>query len=243
MIEAGHYDIETGAGLIACPRCDALHVEAELHTGETASCVRCHSVLARPREGAFTQIVALSVTSMVLMVAAVFFPFLEISRMGIGNATSLFGVAMAYSQGWLLPLSVAVLAFVAGLPVIRSALLVYVLLPMRGNGRPAPYAGQAFRLSEVLRPWSMAEIFVIGTSVAMVKVAGLANISLGPAFWAFCALMVVGAASNVFTCSTTIWDALEDRGAFTDGREVVPDIAAATAGRAATDPAAPVMAD
>ena len=67
MIEAGQYDMRTGAGLIACPRCDALHVEAELTEGETARCVRCGHVLARPREGAFTQIVALSVTSMVLL--------------------------------------------------------------------------------------------------------------------------------------------------------------------------------
>lgn len=223
MIEAGQYDMRTGAGLIACPRCDALHVETELTDGETARCIRCGHVLARPREGAFTQIVALSFTSLVLMVAAVFFPFLEISRMGLGNATSLFGVAMAFSQGWLMPLTVAMLIFIVGLPALRAALLVYVLLPMRGQGRPARHAGEAFRLSELLRPWSMAEIFVIGTSVALVKVAGLATVSLGPAFWAFCALIVVGAASDVFTCAATIWDTLEDRGAFTDGREVVPD--------------------
>lgn len=235
MIEAGQYDITTGAGLIACPRCDALHVEAELAPGETARCIRCHSILARPREGAFTQIVALSFTSMVLMFAAVFFPFLEISRMGIGNATSLFGVALAFSQGWLMPLTVAVLGFIVGLPVLRAALLVYVLLPMRGEGRPAPQAGAAFRLSELLRPWSMAEIFVIGTSVALVKVAGLATVNLGPAFWAFCALIIVGAASDVFTCSTTIWDTLEDRGAFTDGREVVADPVETAADRAAVE--------
>ena len=231
MIEAGQYDITTGAGLIACPRCDVLHLDVELSPGEKARCVRCHTVLAKPREGAFTQIVAMSITSMVLMFAAVFFPFLEISKMGIGNATSLFGVALAFSHGWLIPLTVVVLVLIVGLPVLRAALLVYVLLPMRRNGLPAPQAGAAFRLSELLRPWSMAEIFVIGTSVALVKVAGLATVSLGPAFWAFCALIVVGAASDVFTCSTTIWDTLEDRGAFVDGREVVPDVAAAEADR------------
>ncbi|HRO13999.1 MAG TPA: paraquat-inducible protein A [Paracoccus sp. (in: a-proteobacteria)] len=223
MLHEGQYDLATGAGLIACPRCDALHVEEEQQPGETARCIRCHTVLARPREGAFTQIVALSFASMVLMVAAVFFPFLEISRMGIGNATSLFGVALAFSQGWLMPLTVAVLAFIVGLPVLRAGLLIYVLLPLRGGGRPRPLAAEAFRLSELLRPWSMAEIFVIGTSIALVKVAGLASVNLGPAFWAFCALILVGAASNVFTCATTIWDVLEDRGQRTDGREIVPD--------------------
>jgi len=231
MIEAGQFDLKTGAGLMACPRCDALHVEDELADGETARCIRCGKVLGRPRAGAFTQIVALSVTSLVLMVAAIFFPFLEISRMGFGNATSLFGVALAFSDGWLLPLTVAMLGFVVGLPALRALLLVYVLWPMRGDGPPARHAGEAFRLSELLRPWSMAEIFVIGTSVALVKVAGLATVSLGPAFWAFCGLIVVGAASNVFTCATTIWDTLEDRGAFTDGREVVADPAAVAQSR------------
>ncbi len=80
---------------------------------------------------------------------------------------------------------------------------------------------RAFRLSEALRPWSMAEIFVIGTAVALVKIAGLANISFGPAFWAFCALILVTAASDAFTSAATIWDAIEDGGLPTDGREMV----------------------
>ena len=67
----------------------------------------------------------------------------------------------------------------------------------------------------------MAEIFVIGTSVALVKVAGLAAVSLGPAFWAFCALILVNLASRGFMCQTTIWDAIEDAGLPTDGREMV----------------------
>lgn len=216
------YNLTTGQGLIACPRCDALHVEQELAEGETARCVRCGTVLARPRGGAFTQIIALSVTQMVLMIGALFFPFLEIHRMGFGNGTSLFGVAMAYSGGWLAPLTVAMLGMIVGLPTLRAGLIVYTLWPL-SRGRP-PFAGaaRAFRLSEILRPWSMAEIFVIGTAVAMVKVAGLANINFGPAFWAFCAVILVSALGRGFMCATTIWDAIEDGGGKTDGREMVP---------------------
>src|SRR5690606_36165536 len=75
MQSEGTYDLTTGAGLIACPRCDALHIERELEPGETARCIRCNTVLASPRAGAFTRIIALSFTSLVLMVGAVFFPF------------------------------------------------------------------------------------------------------------------------------------------------------------------------
>lgn len=130
MMKPGQYNMKTGAGLTACPRCDALYVEQELTAGETARCDRCGTVLAKPRTGAFSQIIALAFTSMVLMVGAVFFPFLEISRMGFGNATSLFGVALAFADGILLPLVLAVLVMIVGLPVLRSCLLLYTLVPL-----------------------------------------------------------------------------------------------------------------
>lgn len=215
------YDLTTGAGLIACPRCDALHIEEEFALGETARCIRCQGILARPRAGAFSRIIALSTTTLVLIIGAIFFPFLEISRMGIGNETSLFGVAMAFSQGWLIPLTVAVMLLIVALPALRAVLLVYTLLPLAMGRRPFRYAVDAFRTSEALRPWSMAEIFIIGTAVALVKVAGLANVSFGPAFWAFCGLILVNIASSAFTSATTIWDAIEDCGMKTDGREMV----------------------
>lgn len=213
--------MKTGEGLIACPRCDALHIEEELESGETARCIRCGGVLAKPQGGAFVQLIALSFTSMILLIGAVFFPFLEISRMGFGNATSLFGVALAFADGVLLPLVLAVLVMIVGLPVFRSFLIVYTLIPLAQGVAPYRHAATAFRWSEMLRPWSMAEIFVIGTAVALVKVAGLASVHLGPAFWAFCALILVNLASRGFMCQTTIWDAIEDAGVATDGRELV----------------------
>ena len=220
-LDATRFDLATGEGLLACPRCDALHVEEEIAAGETMRCIRCGGVLAKPRTGAFSQLIALAFTSMVLMLGAVFFPFLEISRMGFGNATSLFGVALAFADGVLLPLVLAVLVMIVGLPVLRSFLLVYTLVPLAQGTAPYRHAATAFRWSERLKPWSMAEIFVIGTAVALVKVAGLANVHLGPAFWAFCALIFVNVASRGFMCQTTIWDAIEDAGLPTDGREMV----------------------
>lgn len=221
MLTEGPYDLSTGAGLIACPRCDALHVERELEPGETARCIRCNSLLASPRAGAFTRIIALSFASLVLMVGAVFFPFLEISRMGFGNQTSLFDVVMAFSHGPLMPLTVALMGTIVGLPVLRALLLVYTLMPLSRGRAPFRHVVTAFRLSEKLRPWSMAEIFVIGTAIALVKVGGLATVSFGPAFWAFCGLIMVNAASNAFTSAATIWDAIEDAGMATDGREMM----------------------
>ena len=51
----------------------------------------------------------------------------------------------------------------------------------------------------------MAEIFVIGTAVALVKVAGLATVSFGTAFWALCGLIIVTALKNAFLSEGAIW--------------------------------------
>lgn len=216
------YDLSTGEGLIACPLCDALHIQEDLDVGETARCIRCGTVLAKPRDGAFAQLIALAFTSMVLLVGAVFFPFLEVSAMGFGNASSLFDVALAFADGVLLPLVLAVLAMIIGLPILRAFLLLYTLVPLAQGRPPHRHAAIAFRWSELLRPWSMAEIFVIGTAVALIKVAGLATVHLGPAFWAFCALIFVNLASRAFMCQTSIWDAIEDAGMKTEYQAKIP---------------------
>lgn len=219
MQRAVEYNLETGEGLIACPHCDALHIEEELSDGETARCVRCDTLLARTRNGAFVQLIALSLTSIMLLLGAIFFPFLEISRMGFGNATSLFGVAMTFAQGSLMPLVLALLIMVVGLPILRAVLLLYTLVPLAKGQPPHRNAAVAFRISEELRPWSMAEIFLIGAAVALVKIGGMATIHFGPAFWAFAALLLVNLASRGFMSQTAVWDAIEDAGGKTDGRE------------------------
>ncbi|WP_415182828.1 paraquat-inducible protein A [Phaeovulum sp.] len=194
--------------LIACPQCDALHLTEDLADTERASCARCGTLLIAPRARSFLHVVALAFTAMILMVGAVFFPFLKISAQGLSHDSSVFGAALAFSDGLMAPLSLAVLLMIVALPVLRFTALIYTLWPLANGRAPWPHAATAFRLAEATQPWSMAEIFVIGTAVALVKVAGLATVSLGPAFWAFCVLIIVVALKNSFMSKWTIWNAI-----------------------------------
>ena len=74
---------------------------------------------------------------------------------------------------------------------------------------PARYAMQAFRASEALRPWSMAEIFALGCAVALIKIADLATVGFGPAFWMFGGLVVLVVAQENFICRWSVWNSLE----------------------------------
>lgn len=195
--------------LIACPQCDALYRVEEPRKGERTVCHRCHTTLIAPRRNAGLKIVALSLAAVVLAVAAVFLPFLEIRRLGFSNKASLLDAALAFSGGPLILLSLAVAAMILILPLTRMMLTVYTILPLVFDRPPWPGAKRAFRIAEAMKPWSMAEIFVIGCAVALVKLTDLARVEFGPAFWMFVVLVILIVISDTFMCRWSVWKALD----------------------------------
>lgn len=197
--------------LIACPQCDALHHAIVPQTGERAVCRRCGTILIAPRTGASLHVLLLAITVMILMIGAIFFPFLQLRVAGLHSDASVFDAARAFAEGDTAPLAIAVAALIVLIPILRVMLIAYVLTPIVLGRRPPRHAAVAFRLSEDLRPWSMAEIFVIGVAVALVKVADLAQVVLGPAFWMFSALVVVTVLQDTAMDRWTLWRLLEER--------------------------------
>lgn len=197
--------------LRACPHCDALYQIAEVAPRERALCTRCGAVLIAPRARAFSRIIALAVTALILMGAAIFLPFLDLSASGMHSRASVLDAVLAFSEGMMLPLSVAVGALIVVIPALRLSLIVYTLAPMMRGGPALPRAAQAFRLADALKPWAMAEIFLIGVAVALVKVAGIATVTPGPAFWAFCGLVVVTVLHDDVMDAESVWQAIERR--------------------------------
>ena len=195
--------------LIVCPVCDATYQLQRPEKGERAVCVRCHKVLIAPRTKAGMQIIALSIAVVVLIIAASVFPFLQISAAGRSNAVSILDAAFTFADGPLLVLALFTAAFIIFVPLLRMLLTLYVLVPVVLDRPPARHSIVAFRWSEAMRPWSMAEIFAIGCAVALVKVADLATVSFGPAFWMFGVLVVLVIAQDGFMCRWSVWNSLE----------------------------------
>ena len=195
--------------LLACPRCDALQRAVLPPPGGHSRCVRCSTVLIAPHRAALGHVLLLSVTGLILMLAAIFLPFIDITAGGLSSRSSVFDAAMAFSDGALAPLSVAVLAMIVLVPLARVVLTLWALAPLALGRAPLPGARAAFRLDEELKPWAMTEIFIIGVSIALVKIADLATVSLGPAFWLFGALVAVGVLQDGLLDRWTAWRALE----------------------------------
>ena len=197
--------------LIVCPHCDAAYTLMRPEMGQRASCQRCGTVLITPRRKAGLQIIAVSLAIMILIVAATIFPFLTINAAGASNSVSILDAALAFSDGPLIALSLTTAALIIFVPLARVLLAIYVLVPIVLDRNPARGAIQAFRLSEALRPWSMAEIFAIGCAVALVKITDPADVAFGPAFWMFAALVVLVVVQDNFLCRWSVWNSLDKR--------------------------------
>ncbi|MFK7838318.1 MAG: paraquat-inducible protein A [Sulfitobacter sp.] len=195
--------------LIVCPQCDAAYRMKKPEHGERAACQRCHKVLIAPRRNAGLHIIAVALAVLFLIIGAAVFPFLTIDAAGNKNAVSVMDAALAFSGGPMLILSMATAALIIFVPLARVLLILYVLVPVVLDKPAARHAIPAFRLSEALRPWSMAEIFAIGCAVALVKVSDLAHVGFGPAFWMFGILVVLVIAQDSFMCKWSVWHRLE----------------------------------
>ena len=195
--------------LIVCPHCDAVYTLQRPKVGERAKCMRCGTILITPRRKAGLQIIAVSLAVAILIVAATVFPFLTIKAGGTTNSVSILDAALAFSDGPLIALALTTAALIVFVPLARVLLSIYVLLPIVMDRPPARGAIQAFRLSEKLRPWSMAEIFAIGCAVALTKISDLADVAFGPAFWMFAALVVLAVAQDNFLCRWSVWKSLD----------------------------------
>lgn len=193
--------------LIACPQCDALYqTDGEAHL----VCDRCHNLLVAPGRRAGYRLLALSLVSVALVYGAITQPFLTVERFWIESDATLLEAAFAF-EGPLLILSAAVVLLVLVLPTLRLALMLYVLAPAALGRASLPLARRAFRWSESLRPWSMAEIFALGCGVALVKIADLAEVRFGPAFWMFAALVVLIWVRDRLICRYSLWSLLDER--------------------------------
>ncbi len=154
------------------------------------------------------QIIALAISVAVLVVAAMFFPFLTVRAGGVHNSVSIMSTALAFRGGIYGPLVLAMILLIVLIPLARAVLSIYVLLPIVLERPLLPGAKPAFRWVEALRPWSMAEIFVLGCAVALTKVADVAEIQFGAAFWMFTALVLLVIVQDSLLCRWSVWNSL-----------------------------------
>ena len=200
---------EQAHSLLACPDCDLDFPLPCLSPGEKARCGRCGAVLMEPKSHGFDYSIALALTSLLLFVLSNTFPLLKLQIAGREQIGAIMtGVHALYDQGfWEIAFLVLLVTIIA--PLFRINSVLYVLLPL-WFGRRLLGAAHIFRWMEILRPWAMSEVFMLGILVAMVKLGDLATIQPGVALYSFAGLILFMAATDASLDDGAIWVRLED---------------------------------
>ena len=194
--------------LVACHDCDVLVNLPVLADKAQGRCPQCNALLGRGAHATVERTVALTLAAGLLFLAANVFPLLTMEAGGnTTQATILSGARSLWQQGspWLAGL-VLFTTFLA--PLAQIVLMLYILIPL-GLGLRAPFARPLFRFIGFLRVWSMAEVFVLGVLVSLVKLADMAEIVPGVALWALGLLIMTLTASLATLEPDEVWDRLQ----------------------------------
>ena len=211
----------TSPALIECHECGLLLRPKPVAAGRRAKCPRCGYTLYRGTDRGIDKAIALNLAGLVLFVLANIFPFMSFKLEGREQQSVLATGIFEFLDQGLWPLAVLVFAVVILVPLAKLLSTLAVLVPVR-LGRRWRYLGPLFRYVEIMHPWAMMEVFLLGVLVAYVKLTSLATLELGPAIFAFAALILVLIAAEATLEPREVWTKIGDQGL----REVPPGLPA-----------------
>lgn len=175
---------------IVCESCDAVYRRKPLRRREVAQCPRCGAELERHLGAQRERLLPLTLASLVMFAIANLFPIVEIELRGLRSETTLVGAVGALMGEGRQLVALLVLFTTLVFPLAQMLSLVWLLVPLARRRRPAGFVFLVHTM-QVLRPWGMVEVFLLGVMVAVVKLSGMATVLAGPALWAFMALTVL----------------------------------------------------
>lgn len=171
--------------LRACHECDLLLALPPLRGGDRADCPRCGHILVRRHHHPAQRSLALALSALLALLLSVSFPFVGFEARGVGNNMQVTETASSLINFNEPLVGLLVLLTIAVLPACYLLAVIWLQIGLLCQ-RPLAHSRSIARALAYMVPWMMADVFVIGALVSLIKVAGLADVSLGLAFWAFC---------------------------------------------------------
>jgi paraquat-inducible protein A len=179
--------------LVACEECDVVYTRRALSAGQVARCPRCGALLGRGHRLAVDGQLALAAAALVVFVLGNVSDIVTLDLRGVRSPVTLYE---SIWSTWIA--GERVVALLAGatafaFPLAVILLHLYVLTPLAAGRLVRGFVPAMRALRWVMR-WSMVEVFMFGTLVAIVKIAGLASVIPGVGVFSYAALTVLLAA-------------------------------------------------
>ena len=201
------------SGIIACHGCDLLVDVSNLPDGGRANCPRCGHFLTRYRSNAVSSVLALTIAALISFGFASTHPFLSFESAGIESTMTLWQTSSALWDYDMRAMSLLVALFIMIAPIFVLVLLAALCIPLL-VGWKAPWLHFTAHSLLVSQTWVMADVFIIGVIVSLVKIASMATVTLGISFWSYIVFAVCFTLATASLDRFQFWemiDALEQR--------------------------------
>ncbi|MDV6316887.1 PqiA/YebS family transporter subunit [Idiomarina sp. HP20-50] len=162
----------------------------DLSENEIAECPRCGHFLESGSETRYAKLVAIATAALMLLLASLSVDFIRYSAAGVEQSMTLMDAAWQLSYFHEKVLAVLVLLTVILIPVLYLISIIWLYGIAQNTGVNAVNR-YVLRMVTHLRPWLMADVFLLGTLVALVKISGLADVRLLAGFWSFSGFVVL----------------------------------------------------
>ena len=196
-------------GLFACETCGLLNRALAGH----CDCARCGTTLHARKPNSIRRAWALLLAAMILYVPANLLPVLHTGSLFGSERTDtiMSGVVHLWETG---SQGLAVIVFIASIvvPALKIASLSFLLYTSQraSTWRPAVRA-KLYRATHWIGRWSMTDIYVGGTLVALVHLGPFANVEPGDGAIAFGAVVVLTMLATMSFDPRLIWDPVKMR--------------------------------
>lgn len=197
-------------GQTACGDCGIIIDVDDFDTTHQYSCPRCHSTFYRPGES-YDLVMVMAITAMLFFVPALFLPIMTLEIMGQSHSVTLFeAVWFFFNDGYVV---IAIIAAASGvlipLALLGLILMMTIALKIGYDPRSISYL---IRLYERFSGWSMAEVYLVSIFVAMIKLSGMAELTLEFGLFSFSSFLVTFYITITWFNPHDLWnqDDLED---------------------------------
>lgn len=193
---------------IACHCCDLIQEVTELQPGFKAHCSRCGHLLTAKTEHALDKAAAFAASALLFLLLSLPFPFMAFQSQGREQEISLLQSAYDLFDLGFPFLALILSLFILLIPALMLSAYLAVLLPLK-TGRCYPWMYTITRGLFTLHPWGMAEVFLIGVLVSLVKIAGMADLVIGMSFWAYVLFSICLTATITSMDKLQLWHTLD----------------------------------
>lgn len=168
--------------LISCPVCEAVNLD----TKQNNICRRCGSKIYHHKSAPTEKSWAYLITAIIFYVPANIYPMMIFNQFGSESGSTILGGILELWEHGDYPIALIILAASIFVPILKFLMLAYLLIGVKhafGNDQKIN-KHKVYYLTEIIGPWSMVDVFVVGILAGLVHLSSI-QIIAGTAATAF----------------------------------------------------------